>query len=43
MKGPGSAHVGASRAPGGRLPDHVDPRRDLDPAQRRASVKRRRV
>ena len=39
VKGPGSGReIGASRAAGGRFPDHVDPRRDLDPAQRRAPV-----
>jgi hypothetical protein len=29
--------VGTARAAGSRFPDHVDPRRDLDPAQRRSS------
>ena len=39
VKGPGSGReVGAPRAAGGRFPDHVDPRRDLDPAQRRSPV-----
>ena len=35
VMGPGlGPRVGAARAAGGRLPDHVDPRRDPDPAQR---------
>jgi small subunit ribosomal protein S11 len=36
VRGPGSGRESAARAPGGRLPDHRDPRRDADPAQRRA-------
>jgi ribosomal protein uS11 len=36
VKGPGSGREsGPPRPAGGRFPDHVDPRRDLDPAQRR--------
>ena len=39
VKGPGSGReVGASRAAVGRLPDHLDPRRHPDPAQRRPPV-----
>ena len=35
VRGPGlRARIGAARAPGRRLHDHLDPRRDADPAQR---------
>ena len=43
VKGPGSGReIGAARAPGGRLPDHLDPRRHPDPAQRRPPLEKRR-
>jgi small subunit ribosomal protein S11 len=34
VAGPGSGRIGAALAAVGRLHDHVDPRRDADPAQR---------
>ena len=39
VKGPGSGRESAfARAPGGGIPHHLDPRRDVDPAQWRAPV-----
>ena len=39
VKGPGSGRESAlAGAAGGRLPDHLDPRRHADPAQRRPPV-----
>ena len=39
VKGPGfGSRIGAARVAGCRFPDHLDPRRDLDPAQWRSSV-----
>ena len=39
VKGPGSGRESALAGPaGGRLPDHLDPRRHADPAQRRPPV-----
>ena len=39
VKGPGSGRKRASGIASGRLHHHLDPRRDPDPAQRRAPVK----
>ena len=44
VSGPGSGReFGAALAAGGRLHHHLDPRRDVDPAQRMRPRKRRRV